>query len=374
MGLSLRMHCGGLRLGPCMGIIGATLLVGWTPPQGPAEGEGLKKLVEAAKRREQVLQDHWVYFCEDTRQEGLSVIVGRAQMGGAHFEKWTRTLVDREQAAAAAERGGLRELFEDLDPLVLEYSLLDGSRTVLLEPSIRKGLPGDPDYLGLLTVTLDPSIRKGALHCGLLFGETWLSTILAHCRVLEKTEEPDGGETWQLVPDEEQDHGIRFEVRATDEGHVQTLRYFTPAGLRLAFFVDRTVVVGGVPMPAEGRLTYEYDPEYPIHTSLAYHPGGALPAEERDLLIRPRELMPDTTARIMDEATGMQIWMGREPPSLSGAGGPGAQDLGGARKDVESSGSSDRGEGGFTAWLPVVVGGILLALLAGLLRGRGAHG
>lgn len=226
------------------------------------------------------------------------------------YEKWVRwtapwsTLESRGLSSTDSDsvHGALRSFSP-----IIECS--DGSRALSLQPYRGYSLL----WYGLLQGEVDRRIRRGALNCGLMFGERWLSEHL---------------QSFTLVTAERTDNGqIRFELKhikspddtvtlLTDDDYLlHAIEWRKREAPVASATIAAHTAVDSIQLISEATIVYEYSTRTVNTISLSYEPS--LLQRAPPLLEIPLEISSAGGAMLVsDKLTGAQYPLGN--PAILG--------------------------------------------------------
>ncbi len=228
------------------------------------------------------------------------------------FEKWTKYNLKYEEGLDLDTFDVLElyELAREFD--FFRLAITDGSRYLGVQPTTRTR-DGKKLVEGSLSAhQLDTSFRSGALHCGLLFGEKWISEYASDyvfdgtSPFAEQASWFDQEAAWINLRASEESGKRNLYALVDSRGMIRRVEQRDDDSFRVRFTVEETVEVDGVELPSSGVLAYSYSEVEPLIVSLEYaRDRRADESEEWDLVHLPSEFDPAVyTSSVLDMSSG----------------------------------------------------------------------
>lgn len=315
----------------------------WIPSVADCRAQEIyEQFLIVQRAREQVVRRHRTTFTErymrlDT-QRPLGVSAGHADFSSSN-EKWARWEVPSGASAAIHAIDDPRLFEERIRESVLpSIGISDGIQTVQLAPVPSRSTHWD----GLLEEGVSTVIRRGALNCGVLFYERWLSDFLEGYSPSSCTLEPSGLTRLVLVSKHEQDGSRSLHLLLDHDLLCHSLIMMRGGIPRVESHVDSRILIDGEHLPAAGHVIGHYDVPVVLRATLAYSASVGL-ASESYLETLPSEIHElGGTASVTDEAgrfirhlrapgevdPPQQDSIPRTPPAVEGTGPDGERPKG----------------------------------------------
>ncbi len=270
---------------------------------GPCDAQEIyDQFLIAQEARQLVLRQHRITFTERsvrmTDHRPLGAAAGYVDFSG-NREKWVRW--DIPAVASAAIHAiecpvAFAERARDIVRPNVDIS--DGTQTVLLAPVGSKPKHWD----GLLVEGLSPVIRRGALNCGVLFYEQWVTSFLSRHQAKECATQDNGLTRLTLVPNSDPGGPRSLQIDIDDDLFCHSMVIRMNGSPRVEAHVDTRTLVLGEPVPATGHVLFHYETPVLLRAELHYAPSAGL-VEESYLETLPSEIHElGGTASVTDQA------------------------------------------------------------------------
>ncbi len=260
-------------------------------------------------RREALVRQGSVRFLErQIRADDndlLHACSGTFEQSGT-FEKWTRRSLPGADLLAFAPKADPKSIASVLASERPAIALFDGERTLRVGPDKKD----NQFWHGVLQDGLQPAIRMGALNCGLMLGDQWLSKDLESYTLTSAVPSTTvagetvygltmsaGSEVWTLA--------LRVDADLTLVG-LELSKPENPSSV--VFEATRLVTFQGERMVEQGNLQVQRGAI--LHMEFEYLREGLSPSQ-CSLMTVPSEVMAAKGAMvIVDETTREQTYLG----------------------------------------------------------------